>query len=311
MKLALIYDPECPKLTENAYSQTYRDMFLALCERYEQVQHVTESCSATDIEADHVIFFDIHSSHDITIDGIEKHRAVKFEYFNDPYQMDSEGKYQNGTPFKKLGPEKRARRANARGVQYVICPYINQYHTYIAPFFDGELIWFPVAPKPRLEAVPKLADRRLEVLANGHVWKGTYGFRPYHFRDWAFSRPGVTLVDHAIHKGAPEGDDYQSFLSQYVGALALSDTHCVPKYLEIPLSGCVTVAQYLYQYEMMGFRDGESCIYVTKKNFDEVVRAVKRRIGFYQPIADKGRETALNWTAEKFAERIHETGNHT
>jgi len=30
MKLAIVYDPNCPKLTEDAYSVTYRDMLLAV-----------------------------------------------------------------------------------------------------------------------------------------------------------------------------------------------------------------------------------------------------------------------------------------
>jgi len=54
MKLALIYDPNDPKLSPEAYSWTYRDMFLALTDAFESVQYVTGDGSAADIDADAV-----------------------------------------------------------------------------------------------------------------------------------------------------------------------------------------------------------------------------------------------------------------
>ena len=308
MKLAIVYDPDCPKLRPLAYSQTYRDMFLALCERYDEVQKITKPCSAKDIEADHIIFYDIHSSHHIDIDGIENHEAVKFEYFNDPHQHDFEGTYSNGQKVKKLGAMKRSKRANERGVKYVICPYENGYHKHIAPHFDGELLWFPVAPKPRLFNVPELKDRAHAVLANGHTWEGLNGFRPYEFRRWAFGRHGLSVAQHSIVSNTPNGNSYQDFLATFAGALALCDAYVVPKYLEIPISGCVCFAQYQFEYEKMGFVDGESCIYVTRKNFDDCIRSFTEDVEGYQAIADKGRQLILNeWTAKHFADFVYGT----
>lgn len=307
-KLAIIYDPEFPKLTLNAYSQTYRDMLLALIDRYEEVQPIHENCSAQDIEADHIIFFDIHSCHNITIDGIEKHKATKFEYFNDPYQKQAIVNYRSGTIVTKMGPRERSERANRRGVQYVICPQENMYYKHIAPHFHGELLWFPPCPRPRVEAPPLLSKRRAEVLANGHCWQGEPGFRPYQFRSWASVQDGVTLKGHAINSDTPDGNDYQKFLSGYAAVLALCDTHIVPKYQEIPLSGCLVLAQWLREYEKMGFQDGHHCLYVTKKNFADVVRQVKADPAAFQAIANNGHSLALNhWTARHFAEAVYGT----
>jgi hypothetical protein len=306
MKLALIYDPTFPKLTAKAYSQTYRDMFLALKDRYEECQEITDNCSAQDIEADHIVFFDIHSAHDITIDGIEKHAAIKFEYFNDPYQPDAEGQYKGGPKFRKLGPKARAQRANERGVKYVICPQENMYYRHIAPHFGGELIWFPPCPRPRLKCVPLLTDRQDKVLANGHCWPGTPGFRPYQFRKWAFQQEGVEYLEHSSVSTTPGGEDFQSLLASYAGALACCDTHIVPKHVEVPMVGCVCFTQYRYEYENMGFQDGESCVYVTKQNFHDAIELFLKSPEDYQEIADAGRKLVMDhWTASHFAERVY------
>ncbi|MCP4537782.1 MAG: glycosyltransferase family 1 protein [Chloroflexi bacterium] len=306
MKLAIIYDPTFPKLTAQAYSQTYRDMFLALIDRYEEVQEITESCSAQDIEADHIIFFDIHSCHDITIDGVAQHKAVKFEYFNDPYQEPERRTYHNGVTVVKMGPKERSIRANERGVKYVISPQSNMFYKHIAPHFDGKLLWFPPAPMPRVKRVSLLAERKAEVLASGHLWQGHPGFRPYAFRRWAALRDDVTLVKHSLDNGAPCGDEYQKFLSGYAACLALCDTQMIPKYLEIPMAGCLCLAQDQYDYAVMGMADYHSCVLVNRANFADIVEDVKRKPSDYQTIANNGMNLILNnWTAKHFAEKVH------
>jgi hypothetical protein len=307
LKCAVVFNKEDRKLLPSAYSWTYRDMFWALGERFD-TRSVTKPCSAKDIEADVIIFFDVHSSHHIKIDGIENHNAVKYEYFNDPHQEDFEGYYQDNSYVKKLGAEKRCRRAKERGVRYIICPYKNGYHQYIEPYAgDMEFIWFPVAPRARNTMRPPLAKRKPLVLCNGHLWRGVDEFRPYEFRGWASRQPSVCSLPHwTLDKEIPSGNTYQTFLCLFAGALALCDTYVVPKYLEIPLTKTLCFAQYQPEYEDMGFKDGESCIYVTKENFNETIEAFKANPAEYQPIADKGYETALNWTAEKFAEHIYQ-----
>lgn len=309
MKLAIIYDPDFPKLKPDSYSQTYRDMFLSLIDRFDSVQEITSAVNNSDIDCDCIIFFDIHSSHEIEIKGIKKHPAVKYEYFNDPWQEEFSGSYQDGVKVHKLGAKQRSVRANERGIQYVICPYENLYYRYIDPHFDGELLWFPIAPDLKRGRHSKpLRDRKQEVLLNGHLWPGEPGFRPYAMRNWAYQQNSTTKVQHHVFdKTTPSGLDYAKYLATYAASLALCDTHICPKYSEIPLAGCVTFAQYQYDYEKMGFKDGESCLYVTKGNFNKTIRDFNNSdIDEYQRIADRGRELIENkWTAKHFANHIY------
>jgi hypothetical protein len=306
MRLALVFNPDDRKLSKHSYSHTYRDMFKALIERFEAVVAVTNSCKAADIKADVIIVYDVHSSHHIEIEGLKDHKAVKYTYFNDPHQLDFTGFYKGNIPVNKLGAEKRCSRAQERGIQYIICPYKNGFEQYIRPHTDIEHVWFPVAPRPRRISILPLDKRGRKVLCHGHVWKGTNGFHPYEFRRWAMEQPNISILKHHIqdHK-VPSGNSYQTFLAQYAGAMALCDTYVVPKYLEIPLSGALCFAQWHQEYEEMGFKDMENCIYVDAGNFQESVQSFLAEPGRFQSIADAGRETALNWTAGKFAEFIY------
>lgn len=309
MRLAIIYDPECPKLKPDAYSQTYRDMFLSLIDRFDSVQEITNGCHSNDIDSDCIVFFDIHSSQEIEIEGIEKHKAIKYEYFNDPWQVGFKGTYQTGKKVIKLGNEERSIRANKRGIQYIICPYENLYYRYIDPYFEGKLVWFPIAPDyKRCRRNGVLRERKQEVLLNGHVWPGTNGFHPYAFRRWAYSQNGTIRTPHNVYdKKTPAGIEYPDFLASYAGSMAICDTHICPKYSEIPLAGCVTFAQYQYDYEKMGFKDGESCLYVTKGNYQKTIRDFNNAdVEEYQRLADRGRELIENnWTASHFANHIY------
>jgi hypothetical protein len=312
MKLALIYDPECPKLSPKAYSHTYRDMFLALIERFGEVQHISSDCGGSDIDADVIIFYDIHSSHHIEIEGIEKHPAIKYEYFNDPHQPEFSGVYPSGLRVHKLSAEQRTKRALLRGVNYIICPYPSGYYKSIAPHLgnraDDMFVWFPVAPRQRkIDRLP-LVGRKHLVLGNGHLWHGHEGFRPYEFRNWAYRRKCVTFVPHTLHENSiPKGNSYQTFLGVFAGALALSEAYPVPKYFEIPLAGCLSFVQDNPDFPPLGMKDGEHCIMVTEKNFDSAVNDFKNNVKDYQCIADAGRKLIEdNWTADKFADFIYQ-----
>lgn len=305
MKLAIIYNPQDSKLLPSAYSWTYRDMFLAVLERFAPVQMVTESCEASAIESDAILFWDVHSSHHIEIAGIENHRAVKFEYFNDPHQIEQRGVYRaSGQSFHKLSAVQRCERAKRRAVQWIICPYQGGYERYIAPHSgDMQLLWFPVAPALRRISSSPLAARCPEVLANGHTWIGENDFQPYEFRRWAFERPGVTFVEHSIVNHGTKGAFYQAFISQYAAALALCDNYVVPKYLEIPMSGCLCFCQMLPDYGQMGFVDGVNCISVDRNNFDERIQDFLSSPAAYQSVATAGRELATaKYTAWHFAD---------
>jgi len=283
-------------------------MFLAILERFASVIHITESCEAASIEADVILFYDVHSSHHIEIKGIEKHPAVKLEYFNDPHQLEQAGTCRStNLKFHKLSANQRTERAKRRGARYIICPYREGYQKYIAPYAgDMELFWFPPAPANRRTNPLRLTVRLPEILLSGHLWQGVDGFRPYKFRKWASGRKGVTNAEHSLSGRTPKANYYQAFLSRYAGAFALCDVYVVPKYIEIPLAGCVCFCQMHDEYEKMGFTDGVNCVAVTKENFNDRVEDFLSNIDKYQSIADAGRIQALNYTADKFADKLYE-----
>jgi len=309
MKLALVYDMYDHKLRAQAWSQTYRDMLLALIERFDQTQHIGRSCSAQDIEADCVVFFDPHSAHVISIDGIERHKAVKYSYINDPHQHNVSGMYIDGYMYRKRGSRNRMERELERGVEHIICPYTEGYWAYLAPWLgkraESMFLWFPVAPDARrFDRHIPLVARETAVLANGCTWpkRGP----PYSFRRWAFEQSCVKFVDHFIlNNDTPCGVGYAQFLQHYAGALALCDVYVVPKYLEIPLAGCVCFAQAQGDYSRMGFVHGRNCVIVGRENFAQLIGEFLRNPDKYQQLADAGRKQALNWTAERFADFIY------
>jgi len=315
VKLAIVYNRDDHKLSTESYSQTYRHMFDALIEHneWENVQHVTESCHSDDIDADIIIIYDIHSSHHIEIEDLKFHKSIKYTYFNDPHQPDVRGQYKDGTLVHKLGAQERIVRALQRGINFIICPYTDGYNKFIAPSLgeDAELmfVWFPVAPK-RLSTISGssklLIKRHHKILANGHTWEGWEGFRPYAFRAWAHQRPQLSLVSHCLHSPHMyRGNSFHLMLNRFAAAVALTDWYVVPKYLEIPLAGCLCFAQQNKDYERMGFKDNEHCIYVNRHNFDKATKSFLQDIPFYQFIADNGRKLAENnYTAEHFAQYI-------
>jgi len=312
MKIAMVYNPKAHKLLPDTYSLAIRTMALALIREFKP-QHIIEGCSADDIEADVIIFFDPHSSHHIQIDGIARHPAIKYEFMDDPHQVTMFGVHTTtGVKFMKLGVGARIHRALKRGVRYIISPHKQTFYRFFAPYLGSDtekmLVWFPFtppSPDPVALVLPPLRDRYHEVLANGAT-KCADWLHAYDFRKWAFSHPEVTFVPHHIQNpDTPKGLHYYDLLIKYAGALALCDIQVCPKHLEMPLAGCLTFMQELEDLKEMGFKDYENCIFVNRKNFERKVVSFKAHPGAYQYIADAGRELVKSkYTPEHFAEFI-------
>lgn len=310
MKIIIIADKNDHKLNANAYSQTYYDMFKAVVfeirERYGYDPLIVYGdCDASELDADVIVFYDLHSSHHVNINGIEKHPAYKIEMMNDPHQRHFEGKYQDGTPVIKLSAQERIQRAERRAVQAIWCPYYIGYYQFLQPHIkmsDIEFYHYPVCPSADRFSNPNLMFRKHAVLANGAV--SASGDPSYDFRRWAFGRLNIEHVQHCVANPlTPRGVSYGDLLAQYTGALALCDWYVVPKYFEIPLSGCVSFVQWLPELDQLGFVDGKNCIVVNKANFDSKIKQfLDDDIENYQEIADKGRELVLSrYTSECFA----------
>jgi len=312
LKLAIVFNPYDAKLLPSAYSQVYRGQFLELLNIC-QVR-ITESCSARDIDADVIIFYDVHSSHHIVIEGIASHIALKYEYFNDPHQDFSEGVYSTGQYALKLGAKSRTLRALDRGIDFIICPFTNQYYRYIAPHLQNMaekmLVWFPTAPDVRLfkKRSNPLMKRMPKILGNGAT-KETCPIRGYTTRIWAHKQPYIYHIEHFLDDKegkAVQGEQYPVFLAEYAASIAITDDHIVPKYLEIPLAGCVCFASEHEDYKNMGFMDGVNCYFVDKLNLKDKAEHFLNHIEEHQVMADEGRKLIeKNWTAKHFAKFIY------
>lgn len=314
MRLAIVYDPNSSKLRETAYSQVYRDMFLALIERFEGAYHITSDTDFDEVQADVIIIYDIHSTFHIDLKNIEKHKAVKYTYYNDPWQWDEKG-YYNDTPdhykYDKLGAERRTKRSIERGIDYFICASPWGYHNCLLKYVsEDKFIFFPHSPNlGRYKCEIPITERRKEILLNGHLWSGRQGWRPYKFRQWAFMQKVFTNTTHpVIDKTLPIGKDYPPFIRQFAGACAFC-TVLVPKYQENPLSGCVSFIQSNYDSDYYGWKDMENCVYINKGNAHKRVKDFLNNIEDYQKIADAGRLKAENYTSDKFAEHIYNHAN--
>lgn len=307
MRITLIYDPKDHKLQPTAYSQTYRQMFLALTDRFD-VQEIHSDCNADSIEGDAVIFYDIHSSHLVDIYGIEGLDIPKYEYLNDPHQLSMTGEYLDGQKFVKLGAHSRCKRVKKRGIDYIITPYRDAYYRYLSPFLDNPdemLVWFPVAPKKPNIVIPLLDDRMNDVIVNGHT--GTLaGQTHYELRKWLFEQDFVRPVLGCVQRDmTPKGDNYIPFLSNYAGVVAACDTFPVPKYFEACLAGCVGFFQWHKELYDLGFRHGKNCVFIDSGSVKELIEFFNEDVTRFQGVADAGRKLVEeNYTADKFAEFI-------
>lgn len=311
MKTAIVYNPKDHKLIPESYSQTFRNMILALIKELKP-QHITKSCSVKDIDADAIIFFDPHSTHVIKIDGVVESSKLKYEFMDDPHQIEMFGRHgTTGITFQKLGAGGRIKRALNRGIDYIICPHKTTYYRYFSPYLDGRaekmLVWFPCAPSLKyfVNRNTPLVDRKHEVLANGATWAFPT-FYPYRLRSWGFAQPEIEFVPHYIrNKDVPHGISYPAFLGRYAGALALCEDQLCPKHLEIPLAGCLCFAQELDEYRELGFKDGINCVLINKKNFSKTITDFKNHVQDYQHIASTGKSLVENnYTAAYFADFI-------
>ena len=310
MNIALVYNPKDNKLQPQSYSQVYRSQFLSLL-KIAQIQ-ITEDTDMDSVSADVVIFYDVHSNHHINLKNIKNHKSIKYEYFNDPHQVEVKGHYPDGTYVHKLNAQQRSERALERGVDYIICPFTEPYYKYLSFHLGGRvnLVWFP--PAPSLNLFPnrevRLIDREICVLANGATaeTKLTTG---YAFRKWVHQQSFVKLAPHSEiskTKGVtPCGEKYGQYLGLHAGALALTDDHIVPKYSEIPLAGCVCFASEHQDYKNMGFKDGVNCIFVDKNNIERKIKDFVSHPQDYQQVADNGRKLIEDkWTSDHFAQFI-------
>jgi len=308
IKLAVVYNPLDNKLRKSTYSYVYRGMFEAILKRFKPV-HITGNRDVKDLNVDAILFWDVNSTHHITLKEVAKHPAIKYEYMSDPFQDEVHGIYRKyNMPVHKLGAKQRIYRALDRGVRYIISSNTDGYFKYFTPILNESklsdmLVFFPHAPWFDSVDIP-IVERNKKILANGATISPKNG---YAFRRVAFESNYVTNVNHGMaDEKIPSGVNYHNLLKDWSGALALSENYIVPKYLEMPLAGCLTFMQKHNDLVLVGFIDSVNCVIVNKDNYEDRFRDFINNIDHYQEIADRGRLLVQNnYTAKHFAEYIY------
>jgi len=121
----------------------------------------------------------------------------------------------------------------------------------------------------------------------------------YPFRQAVAGNPNVKVIPHPGYTEVQEGGgggvfgaDYARELSRYVAAVTCGSVlgYAVAKYFELPAAGCLLLAQYLPDLDLLGYRDGVNYLAVTEKNFDAKLADVLARPEAYAPVRRAGFE---------------------
>jgi len=94
-------------------------------------------------------------------------------------------------------------------------------------------------------------------------------YKYYKLRTECNKLPFVDYTHPKDHKFI--GDNYSLLLEKYATAIAATTVFPTQKYWEIPAAGCLTFMEITKENygEFLGFKDGESAIFINEKNYKE------------------------------------------
>lgn len=138
------------------------------------------------------------------------------------------------------------------------------------------------------------------------VCMGSYGNSDTVLRSMMVASPRVEYVGT---EAGYVGNKFGELLKQYRAACTSMTNFIVPKYVELPMGGCLTFmgANDMNGVEELGFVNGESCVYVTTENylqkFDEYLDSVDDPK--WERIAAAGRRHVIKtWSNETQANKL-------
>ena len=93
-------------------------------------------------------------------------------------------------------------------------------------------------------------------------------------------------------------DDYPKLLSRYTASIASTTHYPTVKYWEVPAAGCLTFMEITKKNrgEYLGFKDGESAIFINEKNYRQKFEAYLEdsENPKWKEIANQGKNHAIN-----------------
>ena len=123
----------------------------------------------------------------------------------------------------------------------------------------------------------------------------------YPFRAAAARNPDVEVMPHPGYGDvAPAGAStsfgsaYAQELARYRCAVTCSSVleYVVAKYMELPAAGCLLLATYAPDLDLLGYRDGVNYVRVDERTFDGMLADVLARPEAFEPIRRAGFELA-------------------
>ncbi|OPX39478.1 MAG: hypothetical protein B1H11_02960 [Desulfobacteraceae bacterium 4484_190.1] len=189
----------------------------------------------------------------------------------------------------------------------ILCPYDYAFNT-LWPEFVEKYEFFPHF-LPDYEYFKNVQTNRtpiIKCLVSGaiSVFPDYYPLRKYiasrnNDNITILKHPGYFRQDEEMLKsGGKIGIEYYNEINKYYCALATSSTlhYVVAKYLEIPATGSLLMANYTYDLDKMGIKKNEHYVEISKDNFFDVLDEVLSNTAKY----DKIRENAKTYIFKHF-----------
>ncbi len=129
----------------------------------------------------------------------------------------------------------------------------------------------------------------------------------YPLRRHAAENPSVVLLPHpgygeALRQGSAGlfGVEYARELSRYLCGVTSCSVieYAVAKYVELPAAGCLLLANYTSDLDLLGLIDGVNYLRVDTTTFDETLARVLADPGAFEPVRRAGFELARSRHAD-------------
>lgn len=220
--------------------------------------------------------------------------ALKYIFLSDPHR----------------NPEDRQEYILKNSFSYILAYYYYPTYYHFKEIPSKKIIHFPWA-------IPDEFVSRHPVEAHGDSFILIYGASKgpaYEVRNWC---KRFNFVKQAPYSGVENkvlsDKEYFKWLRTFDAAIAAGSLDSnyrlvVPKYFEIAAAGCLLFAQEAEDLDILGFRDGDTCIVFNKENFEEKAIAYLKNRESYIPLRERGRQ--LIWDMHTVSKRVTSLKRH-
>ena len=315
IKTAFIYKPSNPYMSKTAWATTYYHFFMNALNRHTELEMAyfpaekQFDVSKLRGKFDIILLWENNSwgSPD-ELNGIQNIDIPVICRVNDAHDAKMKGKIPYHEKYKI-----------DHYFGYLQEPF---FHKYYPSSFKYKEIFYGVEPKLYENLTPFSARIKDKILCSGaaastsviyrlkDIRRGAQSlWKLYKLRTKCIELPYVDYTPALQHKYV--NDYYPKLLEKYSASIAATTYHPNIKYWENAAAGCLTFMEItkLNRGSFLGYRDGESCIFINQKNyerkFEEYLSDPKNPK--WKDIANTGREfTFQNYTNDKAVDSLIE-----